>query len=71
MLLLPVSKVSNPLMSLGKVTIAKKQIAGAIYRHVSIHFLEANLKKKALICPLVLGGTAFGFDISDGALFDG
>lgn len=49
----------------------KKQIAGDIYRQVSIHFLEANLKKKTLICFLVFACTAFGIDISDGTLFDG
>src|SRR5690606_37088716 len=49
----------------------KKQIASNIYHQVSMHFLEATLKKKALICLLVFAGTAFGIDISDGTLFDG
>ncbi|MFK4826134.1 YrbL family protein [Paenochrobactrum sp. BZR 588] len=49
----------------------KKQIASDIYRQVSVHFLEATIKKKALICLLVFAGTAFGIDISDGTLFDG
>lgn len=49
----------------------KKQIARDIYYQVSIHFLEASLKKKLLFGFFLFTGTALGIDLSDGVLLDG